>query len=113
MNKEDTDSVNETPNTPFPEWQPPPPLDDDDPLGPPRIPTAEDLERSADYRWARDNLELRDLYPGQYVAVHQKKILAAGRDFLAVRAEAEAKSGLPRDKIVMADIDDMDAMLRE
>ncbi len=108
MSKEDEDSVHDAPITPLPEWTPPPPLDD--PLGPP-VPTPEELERATDYQWALDNLELREQYPGQWVAVHQKNILAVGRDFQAVEAEAEAKSGLPKDKIVMAEIYDMDALL--
>ena len=63
--------------------------------------------------WAENNPELRDRYPGQWVAVHQKRILAVGEDFLAVQAEAEAKSGLPRNKIVIAEILDMNASSRK
>jgi hypothetical protein len=110
MSKDDEDSVHGAPNVPFPEWTPPPPLDD--PLGPPPI-TPEQIERDADYMWAIDNLELRDRYPGQWVAVPQKQVLAVGEDYLAVLTEAEAKSGLPKDKIVMAAIYDMDALLWE
>ena len=33
MSKEETNEINSTSNTPFPEWEPPPPLDD--PFGPP------------------------------------------------------------------------------
>lgn len=108
MSREEDHSVNGAMKGPFPEWTPPPPLDD--PLGPPILTPAE-LERSEDYHWATANLELRDLYPGQWVAVHKKKILAVGPDIQAVYAEAEAKSGLPRDEIVIADIIDMTAWL--
>jgi hypothetical protein len=101
MSKEDNNSVKGPPMGPFPQWTPPPPLDDPD--GPPVL-TPEELERSEDYHWATTNLELLDRYPGQWVAVHKKKVLAVGTDIDAVIAEAEAKSGLPRNEIVIADI---------
>jgi hypothetical protein len=75
-------------------------------LVPKEIPSEEDRQRCADMYWALDDPEVQVRYAGKYVAVHQKQILAAGEDLLAVYAEAQEKSGLPRSRIAIAAIDD-------
>ncbi len=82
-----------------------------DAAGPKEIPNEEDLQRLADMDWALDDLEVQQQYGGKYVAVHKKQILAAGDDLLAVYAEAEEKTGLPRSSIALVPIDDIRSFL--
>jgi len=76
------------------------------PMAPKEIPTEEDIQRFADMLWAQDDPDVQQKFPGKYVAVHQRQILAVGDDLSAVYAEAEAKSGLSRSQIALAVIDD-------
>jgi Family of unknown function (DUF5678) len=63
---------------------------------------AEELERYwDDVQWVRENLDLHERYPGKWLAVHTRRILAVGDDHHTVLAEAEKVSGLPRNTIAV------------
>ena len=66
--------------------------------------TGEELERFHDLLWARDDPEVAALYPDKIVAVHQRRVWAAGDDREAVRREAARNAGLPPEKFVLATI---------
>jgi Family of unknown function (DUF5678) len=78
---------------------------------PKEIPNEEFLQCCADMDWALYDPEVQQRYAGKYVAVHKKQVLAVGDDLLAVYAEAEEKTGLPRSSIALVPIDDIRSFL--
>ena len=64
----------------------------------------EELERYHDLLWASSDPEIAALYPDKIVAVHQRKVWAAGDVSDAVLQEAEKNSGLPREKFILTTI---------
>jgi hypothetical protein len=61
-----------------------------------------------DVIWLRDDPNLQQRFPGKWVAVRDRQILAVGDDWQAVVVEAEQLSGLSRNKIVIAQVPSSD-----
>jgi hypothetical protein len=66
--------------------------------------TEEETQQVADMTWAATDPELQNLYPDEFVAVHQRQIVAHGHDLKIVLDEAERITGLPRHKIAVTSI---------
>ena len=60
--------------------------------------------RFHDLLWRQDDPEVAALYPDKIVAVHQRKVWAAGDDWEAVRQEAAKNAGLPPETFVLTTI---------
>ncbi len=53
-----------------------------------------------DKKWAEKNYsDLQEKYPDKWVAIVDKKVIAAGKSVKKVELEAEHKTGVPRDRI--------------
>ena len=65
--------------------------------------TGEALERYHDLLWASSDPEVAERYPDKIVAVHQRKVWAAGDDSEVV-LEAAQNSGLPQEKFILTTI---------
>ncbi len=66
--------------------------------------TGEALERYHDLLWASSDPEVAERYPDKIVAVHERKVWAAGEDWEAVRQEAARNAGLPPEKFTLTTI---------
>lgn len=66
--------------------------------------TGEEMERFHDLLWAQDDPEVAALYPDKIVAVHRRKVWAAGDDWEVVRQEAAKNAGLPPESFVLTTI---------
>jgi hypothetical protein len=64
----------------------------------------EEAEQYWDIQWAMHDPEVQRLYPDKVVAVHKRKVVAAGDWEKDVLDEAERVTGLPRNKITVATI---------
>jgi hypothetical protein len=64
----------------------------------------EELERFHDLLWASSDPEVAALYPDKIVAVHERKVWAAGDDSEVVLREAAQNAGLPQEKFILTTI---------
>jgi hypothetical protein len=55
----------------------------------------EDCPTGADYDWAWENLELRPLYEGKFIAVWQRTVWGSGKTAAAAWEDARRKPGCP------------------